>query len=73
MRNRKTEEGSYIVVVTGKFTKERLGPLSIGGSCALGSEACLAFIHSDKVMLASFSNRLRLLISAFSTCRKGGV
>jgi len=58
----------YILVVTGKFTNERLGPLNIGGSCELGCEACLALIHRDRVMLASFSSLRRLLISAFRTC-----
>lgn len=59
-----------MVVDTGKFTKERFGPRNIGGSCEFGSEACLALIHRDKVMLASFSNLLRLLISAFKTCNQ---
>ena len=61
---------SYDAVVTGKFTNETFEPLNMGGSWTFGSAACLALIHRDSVVLASFSNLLRLLISAFSTCRK---
>lgn len=60
----------YMLVVTGKFTNETFDPRSIGGSCVFGSDACLALIHNDKVMLASLSNLRKLLISAFNTCKK---
>lgn len=52
---------------TGKVTKDMFGFRSMGGSCGADSEACLALIHRDRVMLASFSSLLKLLISALST------
>lgn len=53
---------------TGKLTKETFcPPLSMGGSWAVGSDVCLARIHNDRVIFASFNSLLRLLISAFKT------
>ena len=57
----------YTELETGKLTKETFCPLSIGGSWAVGSDVCLARIHNDRVIFASFNNLLRLLISAFKT------
>lgn len=57
----------YSEEVTGKLTNGILGFLSIGGSCEEGSEVCLARIQSERVILASFSNRRKLFISAFNT------
>ena len=45
--------GHTEAVETGKLTNEMFGPLSIGGSCAFGSDTCLARIHSDRVVFAS--------------------
>ena len=51
----------------GKFTKDTLGFLNIGGSWEAGSEDCLARIQRERVMFASLSSLLKLLISDFST------
>ena len=55
--------------VTGKVTNGMLPVafLSIGGNCEVGSDVCLALIHRDSVMFASFSSLRRLFISALRT------
>lgn len=58
---------SHTELETGKLTKETFCPLSMGGSWAVGSDVCLARIHNDRVIFASFNSLLRLLISAFKT------